>query len=194
MWGGEAIQGIVCRSGRPSQPHLTPPYFNKRLNTEKQKMETNPYDYNRQIPWVPQQHPSNEDRKTTNSIGRNEATRPRLNPPVQQSKPEGMPKARAMALAQTLKKWIVVASLVSFSTLSGLVALHPVSAAASTSSNRTSNNTKSSTSSSQTTSSTSSSSQNDDSSNSSSFFNQPGGNNFGSSNSSQAPVSGSSVS
>ncbi len=156
-------------------------------------METNPYDYNRQIPWIPQQHPYYQHRNATNSTGRDDSPQSRLNPPVQKPKPERMPKARAMALAQTLKRWLVVASLVSFGALSGLVALHPVSATASTTSNSTSNNTKSSTSS-QAAPATSSSSQNDDNSNNSGFFNQPGGNNFGSSNSSQAPVSGTSVS
>jgi hypothetical protein len=37
-----------------------------------------------------------------------------------------MPKVQALALARTLKKWLAVASLVGFLSLSGLVAYHQV--------------------------------------------------------------------
>jgi hypothetical protein len=90
--------------------------------------------------------------------------------------PKPMPKARALALVRTFKKWLVVASLAAFVSLSGLVAYHHVGTAAS----------QPSSGSSQTTPTTSSSSQD-----SNGFLNQQGGNNFGSSNSSQAPTSGS---
>jgi len=157
-------------------------------------MEANPYDYDRQIPWMPQQHQYYEDRYNTGAGGVRLATPQR--PPVQQNRPlqqksvnqkpkasGKMPRSRALALANVLKKCLVVVSLVSFGTLSGLVAFHPVSTIASQTSTTSS-------SSSQTSQQSSSSSQNDDGN---SFFNQ-GGNNFGSGNSSQAPVSGSSVS
>src|SRR5207245_2228404 len=94
--------------------------------------------------------------------------------------PEKMPKARALALVRTLKRWLVVASLVSFGTFSGLVALHQVG-----STTVASQSSSTSSGSSQTTSSSNSSTQN-----SSSSLNQQGGNNIGSSSSSQTPVSG----
>jgi hypothetical protein len=157
-------------------------------------MEANPYDYDRQVPWIPQQQQYFEDKYSAGAGSLRLA--PPQRPPVQQNrllqqksvnqKPKAsgkMPKARALALANILKKCLVVVSLVSFGTLSGLVAFHPVSAIASQTS-------AASSSSSQTSQQSSSSSQNDDGNG---FFNQ-GGNNFGSSNSSQAPVSGSSVS
>jgi len=101
----------------------------------------------------------------------------------QKSKPpERMTKARALALVGTFKKWLVVASLVSFGTFSGLASFHQVSTTASQATNTSSGT-------SQKTSTTTSSSQN-----SNSFLNQQGSNNFGSSNSSQTTVSGSSVS
>src|SRR5207245_1387760 len=95
--------------------------------------------------------------------------------------PERMPKPRTLALVRKFKQWLVVTSLVSFGTFSGLAAYHQV--------NATTTASQTSSVSSQTTPASTSSSQR-----SNSFFNQQGSNNFGSSSSSQAPVSGSSVS
>ena len=151
-------------------------------------METNPYEYSTTVPWIPQQNQLYESAYVTTSSGSQR-------PPVSQNQglaqrgvgqkskpPERMPKARALALVRTFKKWLVVASVVSFGTFSGLAAFHQVSITTSQATNTSSGT-------SQKTSTTTSSSQS-----SNSFLNQQGSNNFGSSNSSQTTVSGSSVS
>jgi len=101
-----------------------------------------------------------------------------------------MSKARALALAGTLKRWLVVASFVGFGTFSGLAAFHQVSS--------TSASTHSSSSSSQNSSNSSSNSSSSNSTNSSSSsgssLHQSGSNNFGSSSSSSSTSSGTSVS
>src|SRR5260221_4399527 len=150
-------------------------------------MEKNPYQYDTTVQWIPQQN-HYEGRYVTPHTGQ-------LRPQVLQNErpqarsgnqkprpPEKMPKARALALAHTFKKWLAVAALISFGTFSGLVAFHQASI---TTSSQTSQTNKTSSGSSQATPTTSSSSQN-----SSSFLNQQGGYNFGSSSSSQTPVSG----
>jgi len=151
-------------------------------------METNPYEYITTVPWIPQQNQLYENTYVTTRTGQQ---RPSVSPNQglaqrgvsQKSKPpEHMPKARALALVRTFKKWLVVASLVSFGSFSGLAAFHQVSTT-------TSQATHTSSGTSQKTSTTTSSSQN-----SNNFLNQQGSNNFGSSNSSQTTVSGSSVS
>jgi len=101
-------------------------------------------------------------------------------------KPAAMPKARTLALAHTLKKWLTVASLVGFGTFSGLIAYHQLGSATTTSGT------------SQTTTATPTATQN-----SNNFF-QQGGNNIGTttatptptstSTTSSAPVSGTSAS
>ncbi len=150
-------------------------------------METNPYEYSTKVPWIPQQNQLYESTYVTTSSG---SQRPSVSQNQglaqrgvgQKSKlPERMPKARALALVRTFKKWLVVASVVSFGTFSGLAAFHQVST--------TSQATNTSSGTSQKTSTTTTSSQS-----SNSFLNQQGSNNFGSSNSSQTTVSGSSVS
>lgn len=149
-------------------------------------METNPYEYDTNVQWAPQQNEFYEWEFVSAQAPQQQP--PRLqNPRAPQSAvgqrlsaPEKMPKARALAVAQSLKRWLVVASMVGFGTFSGLAALHQVGTTASQS-------TKSSSGSS-TTSTSSSSSQN-----SNSFFNQ-GGNNLGSSSSSSTSASGSTTS
>lgn len=144
-------------------------------------METNPYEYDTAV-----QNQLYEGRYVT-------ARTSQLQPPVLQNQgpqpgsgnqkprpPEKMPKARALALAHTLKKWLAIASLVSFGTFSGLVAFHQVGTTS-----QAGQTNKTSSGPSQATPTTSSSSQN-----SNSFLNQQGGNNFGTSSSSQTPVSG----
>jgi hypothetical protein len=146
-------------------------------------METNPYEYDAQVPWIPRQnrayaggesgaYPDQQDQPA------------RAQPESADHKPESpgrMPKARALSLVRACKKWLVAASLLGFLSLSGLVATQQVSAA--------SNVNQSSSGTSQTTSSTTSSDH--------SFFHHHGDDNFGSSNfsqgsaSSQGPVSGS---
>jgi hypothetical protein len=151
-------------------------------------METNPYKYSTTVPWIPRQNQLYESAYVTTRTGSQR-------PPDSQNQglaqrgvgqkskpPERMPKARALALVRTFKKWLVVASVVSFGTFSGLAAFHQVSTTTSKATNTSSGT-------SQKTSTTTSSSQS-----SNSFLNQQGSNNFGSSNSSQTTVSGSSVS
>lgn len=133
----------------------------------KDTMETNPYEYDRTVPWIPQQNVGAQ------FIAPSRAPKPKS--------PERMPKARALALARALKKWLVIASFVSFGTLSGLVAFHQVG----TTTSNTSHTNQSSSKSSQATATATPSSSNG-------FFDQQGGNNLGSSNSSQGSTSGSS--
>jgi len=153
-------------------------------------METNLYDYDTTVQWTPQQNPPYEGGFVTAQAGQQQLPRPR-DPRLPQHGagqkprvPEKMPKARVLALARTLKKWLAVVSIVGFGTFSGLVALHQVGATASQS---TQTSSKSSTTSNSSSTSSSSSQK------SNSFLNQ-GGNNLGSSTSSSTSASGSSVS
>ena len=145
-------------------------------------MKTNPYDYDTTIPWIPQQNQLYENNYVTAHTGQQRPPVLQNQKPQQRSvnqkpkPPKPMPKARVLALVRAFKKWLVVASLAAFVSFSGLVAYHQVGTTAS----------QTSSGSSQETPTTSSSSQD-----SNSFLNQQGGNNFASSNSSQAPVSGS---
>jgi len=151
-------------------------------------METNPYHYDnyvRTVPRVPQQNQYTDGRYVTAPPSQQRSAVLQNQRPQQRGgayspkSAERMPKARALALARTLKKWLVIASLAGFGTFSGLVAYHQVGT--------TATSTKSG-SSQKTVSATPSSSQN---SNSNSFFKQQGGNNFGSNNSSSTSASGS---
>ena len=139
-------------------------------------METNPYEYDTTVPWRPQQNQLYEGRYAN-------AHTSQIRPPVLQNQrpqpgngkprpPEKMPKARALALANTLKRWLAIASIVGFGTFGGLVALHQVSSTTTTSQSTSTN------------SSSSSSSQN-----SNSFFKQQGGNTSGTSSSSSSSSS-----
>jgi hypothetical protein len=163
------------------------------LDKLEMKMETHPYEYD--TPWIPQQNQPYEGRLGNAQAGRQQFPRPQ-HPELSQrgvgqkpKAPEKMPKARALALARTLKKWLAVASIVGFGTFSGLVALHQVGTT-------TNQSTHTSSKSSQTTSTSSSTSQN-----SNNFLKQQGGNTSGTSSSSQGsstssstPVSGTSTS
>ena len=154
-------------------------------------METNSKDFDTRASWIPQQNQLYEGRYVNPQTSRQQLPRPQnAGQPARDvgqkpRAPEKMPKARALALANTLKRWLAIASIVGFGTFGGLVALHQVS-----STTTTSQSTQTSSGSSSTNSSSSSSSQN-----SNSFFNQQGGNTSGtssssSSSSSSAPVSG----
>jgi len=193
-------------SGARSQPGRSAIFQSRSSNARKgYTMETNPYQYDnyvRTVPRVPQQNvgagverggdgelaSAPEGTYITAPTSQQQFAvlpnqRPQQRGGAHSPKPaERMPKARALALARTLKKWLVIASLASFGTFSGLVAYHQV-AITTTSTNSGSSQ--------KTVSATSSSSQN---SNSNSFFMQQGGNNFGSDSSSSTSVSGSSVS
>ena len=131
---------------------------------------------------------------------------PQVAPVKQAKKKPNMPKQRALALVGTLKKGIIVSSVVSFGFLGVLSANHLVSTTSSNtvsspSSSSSSSTTKSSGSSSTTSSSTSSSttqssgsSSTTSSSSGSSLNQQNGGYSFGSGSSSQSSASGTSVS
>lgn len=167
-------------------------------------MEMNPIEYDTQIPWTPPQNQIQNLRyRNTPVVARTGQQRPAMPPqqrpamPPQQlpqrpqvpaqkgvgQKPkqsERMSKARTVMLARTLKKWLVIASVVSFGSFSGLTAFHQVATTATTTTQSSSKTTQS-------TPTTSTSSNNG-------FFNQQGGSNLGSSGSSQGTTSGSSSS
>jgi len=151
-------------------------------------MATNTYNYDTTVPWIPQQKQLYESRDVTARASQQSSDLQNQRPQqrgggLKPGAPEKMPKARALALARSLKRWLVVASIVGFGTFGGLVALHQVG-----STTAASQSTSTSSGSSKSTSSSNSSSQN-----SNSFLNQ-GGNNFGSSSSSSTSASGSSTS
>src|SRR5436309_5789761 len=158
-------------------------------------MKTHPYEYDRTLPWIPQQNQVNEGGRVTAYSGQQQLPRsqnqglPKHSVGQKPRVPEKMPKARALALANTFKRWFAVASIVGFGTLGGLVALHQVGT-----STTTSQSTQSSSGSSNTSSTSSSSSQS-----SNNFLKQQGGNTSGTSSSSTSsssstPVSGTSTS
>src|SRR2546421_9785532 len=153
-------------------------------------METNLIDYDTRASWRPPQNQHYEGGLVTPQDSWQELPRPRNGGSPQREggqKPraaEKMPKQRALALARTLKRWLVVASIVGFGTFGGLVAFHQVGTTASQISSGSSK-----------TNSTSSSS----SKNNNNFLKQQGGNTSGtssssSSSSSSKPVTGTSTS
>ncbi len=142
-------------------------------------METHPYEYGRTIPGTQQQNQYYQSNPITAQneqqfVGPQYQGLPKYNVGHKPKTKEKMPKARALALANTLKRWLAVASIVGFGTFGGLVALHQVGTTAVQS-------TQSSSGSSNTSSTSSSLSEN-----SNSFFNQQGGNTSGTSSSSSA--------
>ena len=143
-------------------------------------METNPKEYDTRASWTPRQNQLYESRFVTAQAGQQQLPGSR-NPGLTQhgvgqkpGAPEKMPRARALALANTLKRWLVIASIVGFGAFGGLVAFHQVGTTASQTSSASSN-----------TNSTSSSS----SQNSNKFLNQQGGNTSGTSSSSTSSSS-----
>src|SRR2546429_3089422 len=153
-------------------------------------METNLIDYDTRASWRPPQNQHYEGGLVTPQDSWQELPRPRNRGLPQRGvgqKPraaEKMPKTRALALVRTLKRWLVVASIVGFGTFGGLVAFHQVGTTASQISSGSSK-----------TNSTSSSS----SKNNNNFLKQQGGNTSGtssssSSSSSSKPVTGTSTS
>src|SRR5450759_705358 len=141
-------------------------------------METNPQVYDRRASWIPQQNQRYEGSVATPQYGRQQLTRPQS--PEQPQRvvgqqpraPQKMPKTRVLALANTLNRWLAIASIVGFGTFGGLVALHQVGTTATTTTTRTSS----------TSSQTSSSQANKN-------FLKQGGNNVGSTKSSQTATS-----
>ena len=148
-------------------------------------METNLIDCDTRASWRPPQNQHYEGELVTPQDSWQELPRPRNRGLPQRGvgqKPraaEKMPKKRALALARTLKRWLVVASIVGFGTFGGLVAFHQVGTTASQVSSGSSK-----------TNSTSSSS----SKNNNNFLKQQGGNTSGTSSSSSSSSSTSSSS
>src|SRR6266705_5543541 len=155
-------------------------------------METNPYEYDRIPPWTPQQNQfyQNKPAAALNEQQLSQSQNQKLPQSGVGQKPGTqvkMPKARALAMANTLKRTLAVASIVGFGMFGGLVAMHQVSTT-------TTQSTQSTSGSSNTSSKSSSSSQN-----SNNFLNQQGGNTSGTnssstSSSSSTPVTGTSTS
>jgi hypothetical protein len=159
-------------------------------------MEINPYEYERTVPWIPQQNQAFASRDIAARPGQRPSqlqnSRPQQKGGVQKPRqPERMSKARALGLARAFKKGLVVASIVTFGSFSGLVAYHQIGT---TAVSNTSSGSSQSTPASSSSSNSSSSSSNSSNSSSNGYFNQQGSSNFGSSSSSNSSVSGSSVS
>ncbi len=146
-------------------------------------METNLKEYNTRASWSPQQNQLYEGRVATPQSSRQQLPRPQNAGLPQRGvgqKPKApvkMPKARVLALANTLKRWLAIASIVSFGTFGGLVALHQVGTTTQTTSSSSTNSTSSSS-----------------SQNSNSFLQQQGGNTGGTSSSSTSSSSSTAVS
>ena len=149
------------------------------FNRMESRMPRNLNDNDTRSFWIPPQNQLYTSRFVTSQDGRSQVAQPQHlaqteRPTGQKPKPPAkMPKERAMALANKFKRGLAIASLVSFGTFGGLVALHQVG-----------------TTSTQSTQSSSGSS----SSNSTSSSSQKGGNTSGSSSSSSGSSSSSTVS
>ncbi len=169
-------------------------------------MQTNQYDYDTRATWMPPQNQPYNGRYVTSPEGRPQYA-PKAQPQypaqiqrtaVQKPKaPPKMPKERAMALADRLKRGFAIASILGFGTISGLVAYHQIGATTiqstqSSSGSSSSNSSSSSSSSNSSNSSNSSSSTNSSSQSSNGFLNQQGGNTSGTSSSSSGSSSTSS--
>src|SRR6266700_2631072 len=94
-------------------------------------METNPYEYDRIPPWTPQQNQfyQNKPAAALNEQQLSQSQNQKLPQSGVGQKPGTqvkMPKARALALAITLKRTLAVASIVGFGMFGGLVAMHQV--------------------------------------------------------------------
>ena len=144
-------------------------------------MGTNPYEYDTTLPWIPLQNQlyQNKPAATQNEHQLSQSQSQKLPQHGIGQKPGTqvkMPKARALALANSLKRLLAVASIVGFGMFGGLVAMHQVST--------TTQSTQSTSGSSTTSSKSSSSSQN-----SNNFLNQQGGNTSGTSSSSTSSSS-----
>ncbi len=161
-------------------------------------MGTNLYEYDqngRLVPRTPSWNQPVEGRNVTARI--NQQHSPVLPNQRSQQKEQRhapklvrMSKAQVLALTHRLKRWLIIASFLSFGTFSGLVAYHQVGTITTQTSSRSIQVTPTTSSSSQVTptpTTTSTSSQN-----SNGFLKQQGGNNLGSTQTSQTPTSSSS--
>jgi hypothetical protein len=147
-------------------------------------METNPYEYNRTPPRALQHNQLYQNRPGEAQNGQHpvQSQNQHLSQRSGGQKPgtmAKMPKARALALANALKRTLAVASIIGFGMFGGLVAMHQIGTTTTQSTSGSSN----------TSSKSSSSSQN-----SNSFLNQQGGNTSGTSSTSSTPVTGTTIS
>ena len=143
-------------------------------------METNPYEYDRTSQGTPQQNQLFQYRPAAAQNGQQSVQSHNQKLPNQKPGTRAkMPKARALALVNALKRTLAVASIIGFGMFGGLVAMHQVSTTTTQSTSGSSNTSSNSNSSSQ---------------NSNSFFNQQGGNTSGTSSPSSTPVTGTTTS
>jgi cytoskeletal protein RodZ len=154
-------------------------------------METNPYKYDKTQPWIPQQNQLYQNKPMAENeqqlIQSQNQKMPQRNVGQKPGTQVKMPKARALALANTLKRTLAVASIIGFGMFGGLVAMHQVGTTTTQSTQSTSG------------SSNTSSNSNSSSQNSNNFLNQQGGNTSGTSSTSSnstssTPVTGTSTS
>jgi hypothetical protein len=150
-------------------------------------METNPYQYDRTEPWIPKQNQLYQNQPATVQ-NEQQLIQPQHQKALQhgvRQKPGTqvkMPKTRALALANTLKRTLAVASIIGFGMFGGMVAMHQVGTTPTQSTQSTSG-------SSSTSSKSSSSSQN-----SNNFLNQQGGNTSGTNSTTSSSTSSNSTS
>ncbi len=98
-------------------------------------MQTNPYEDERPLAWMPQenQYYERESDKIYSSLQPASLQYQEWQQRIQNPKPklqERMPKTQVLELVNVYKKRLIVASLVVFGLVSGLVAFHQVGAAA----------------------------------------------------------------
>jgi hypothetical protein len=98
-------------------------------------MQTNPYEVERPLAWVPQENQlyERESDKVHSRLQPASLQYQERQHRIQNPKPklqERMPKTQVLELVSVYKKRLIVASLVVFGLVSGLVAFHQVGAAA----------------------------------------------------------------
>ena len=129
-------------------------------------METNPKEYDTRSARIPQPNRFYEGKNFSPQGGWQQQARPQQPTLLPQSgvgqqpkkAPAKMPKARVLAMANKLKKGLVIASIMGFGMFGGLATLHQVGTTATTTTNKT----------------TSTSTQTSSSQNSSNFLKQSG--------------------
>ena len=98
-------------------------------------MQTNPYEDERPLAWIPHENQfyERESDKVRSSLQPASLQHQEWQQRIQNPKPklqERMPKTQVLELVNVYKKRLIVASLVVFGLVSGLVAFHQVGAAA----------------------------------------------------------------
>src|SRR5690242_19184421 len=142
------LKGASSQIYKLSRRRFSTLFFIIRLEI---KMETNPYEYDRTALGTTQQNQLYQnEQQLLQSQNQKLPQRGVSQKPGMQIK---MPKARALALANTFKRTLAIASIIGFGMFGGLVAMHQVSTT-------TTQSTQSTSGSSNTSSKSSSSSQN----------------------------------